>query len=137
MLRPRVKICCIQNEQEAADAISFGAAAVGLFGAMPSGPGPISDEEIYRTAQTVPPPIATFLLTSEQTSQGIVDHHQRTKTNTIQTVGELAGRDYVAIRGRLPHMKLVRVIHVIGDESVDEACELASLEAFFLAVSEN
>lgn len=125
MVLPRIKICCIQNEQEAVDAISFGAAAVGLVGAMPSGPGPIGGEEIYRIARTVPPPIATFLLTSEQTSQGIIEHHGRTKTNTIQIVDELADRDYVAIRDALPHVKLVQVIHVVGDESVDEACELA------------
>ena len=122
---PRIKICCIQNEQEAADAISFGAAAIGLVGAMPSGPGPISDEEIYRIAQTVPPPVATFLLTSEQTSQGIIDHHKRTKTNTIQIVDELAGREYAVIRVALPHVKLVQVIHITGEEAVDEACELA------------
>jgi phosphoribosylanthranilate isomerase len=126
MRRPRIKICCIQNEQEAADAISFGAAAVGLVGAMPSGPGPISDEEIYRIARSVPPPVATFLLTSEQTSYGIIDHHGRTKTNTIQIVDELAVRDYEAIRDALPHVKLVQVIHIVGDESVDEACEIAT-----------
>ncbi len=126
IMKPRIKICCIANEQEAADAICFGAAAVGLVGAMPSGPGPISDEEIYRIARNVPPPIATFLLTSEQTSQGIIDHHHRTKTNTIQIVDELAGRDYAVIREALPHVKLVQVIHVIGEESIDEACELAS-----------
>lgn len=125
MRLPRIKICCIANEQEAADAIRFGAAAVGLVGAMPSGPGPISDEEIYRIALSVPPPVATFLLTSEQTSHGIIEHHGRTKTNTIQIVDELAGRDYAAIREALPHVKLVQVIHVVGDESVDEACELA------------
>ncbi|MGB7202962.1 MAG: phosphoribosylanthranilate isomerase [Pyrinomonadaceae bacterium] len=125
-MEPRVKICCIQNEQEAADAISFGAAAIGLVGAMPSGPGPISDEEIYRIAQTVPPPVATFLLTSEQTSQGIIDHHKRTKTNTIQIVDELAGREYAVIRVALPHVKLVQVIHITGEESVDEARELAA-----------
>ena len=125
-MTPRVKICCIANEQEAADAISFGASAIGLVGAMPSGPGPISDEEIERIAQTVPPPIATFLLTSEQSAQGIIDHHQRTKTNTIQIVDELLGREYDAIRASLPHVKLVQVIHVIGDQSVDEACELAN-----------
>ncbi|MCC7309322.1 MAG: phosphoribosylanthranilate isomerase [Acidobacteria bacterium] len=122
---PRVKICCIQNEQEAADAIRSGADAIGLVGAMPSGPGPISDEEIFRIAQTVPPPIGTFLLTSEQTSQGIIGHHGRTKTNTIQIVDELADRGYAKIRGALPHVKLVQVIHVVGEESVDEACELA------------
>jgi len=53
MMKPRVKICCIANEQEAFDAIKAGASAVGLVGAMPSGPGPISDEEIFRIARVV------------------------------------------------------------------------------------
>ncbi len=121
----RVKICCIANEQEASDAIAFGASAIGLVGAMPSGPGPISDDEIYRIAQSVPPPIAAFLLTSEQTASGIIDHHHRTRTNTIQIVDELLGREYNAIREALPHIRLVQVIHVVGERSVDEACEIA------------
>jgi phosphoribosylanthranilate isomerase len=124
-VKARVKICCIANPQEAADAISFGASAIGLVGEMPSGPGPITDEEIFAIARTVPPPIATFLLTSQQTAQGIIDHHHRTKTNTIQIVDELIERDYAAIREALPHIKLVQVIHVIDEKSVDEACELA------------
>lgn len=121
----RIKICCIANPQEAADAIAFGAAAIGLVGAMPSGPGPISDEEIFRIARMVPPPIATFLLTSEQTAQGIVEHHRRTQTSTIQIVDELVGRDYAAIREALPVIKLVQVIHVIDEKSVGEAAEVA------------
>ena len=125
MIKLRIKICCIADRQEAAHAISFGASAIGLVGGMPSGPGPISDEEIYRIAQTVPPPIATFLLTSQQTAQGIIEHHHRTKTNTIQIVDELEGRDYQTIRKALPNVKLVQVIHVTGEESVDEAVELA------------
>ncbi len=125
MTLPRIKICCIANEHEAADAISFGASAIGLVGKMPSGPGPISDEEIYEIAKTVPPPIATFLLTSEQTAKGIIEHHRRTLTNTIQIVDELLERDYKTIRDALPHVKLVQVIHVVSERSVDEACELA------------
>src|SRR5438445_3855159 len=124
-MKPRVKICCIANPQEAVDAISFGASAIGLVGEMPSGPGPISDEEIFAIARTVPPPIATFLLTSQQTAQGIIDHHHRTKTNTIQIVDELYGRDYKNIRNALPHIKLVQVIHVIDERSVGEAAEIA------------
>ena len=121
----RIKICCIANEQEAATAVSFGASAIGLVGAMPSGPGPISDDEILRIARSVPPPIATFLLTSEQTPHGIIEHHLRTRTNTIQIVDELLNRDYATIRALIPGLKLVQVVHVVGDESVDEACELA------------
>lgn len=121
----RIKICCIANEQEAAEAVRLGASALGLVGAMPSGPGPISDEAIFRIARSVPPPIATFLLTSEQTPQGIIEHHLRTRTDTIQIVDELRGGDYASIRGSLPGIKLVQVIHVTGEESVDEAYELA------------
>src|SRR5688500_2128113 len=121
----RIKICCIASEQEAADAVSFGASAIGLVGAMPSGPGPIADEDIERIARSVPPPVATFLLTSEQKPQGIIEHHLRTRTNTIQIVKELEGRDYDSIRASLPVVKLVQVIHVTDDGSVDEACELA------------
>lgn len=124
-MKPRVKICCIANEQEAANAISFGASAIGLVGEMPSGPGPISDEEIYSIAKSVPPPIATFLLTSEQTAQGIIGHHQRTLTNTIQIVDELTDRDYKTIRDALPQIRLVQVVHVTGERSIDEAAELA------------
>jgi phosphoribosylanthranilate isomerase len=42
----KVKVCCIQSEAEARMALSAGAAAIGLVGKMPSGPGPIPDEKI-------------------------------------------------------------------------------------------
>ena len=41
MRRTRIKICCIQSAAEARLAIAAGADALGLVGAMPSGPGPI------------------------------------------------------------------------------------------------
>lgn len=134
---PRVKICCIANEQEAADAIAFGVSAIGLVGAMPSGPGPISDDEIYRIARTVPPPIGTFLLTSQRSARGVIDHHYRTKTNTIQLVDELKGREYSTIREALPNVKLVQVVHVTGDGSVEEAAELAEFVDAILLDSGN
>ncbi len=136
-MTPRVKICCIANEQEASDAISFGSSAIGLVGEMPSGPGTISDAEIYKIAQTVPPPIATFLLTSQQTAKGIIDHHHRTKTNTIQIVDELEGRDYQSIREALANVKLVQVVHVVSEKSVDEAGELAEFVDAILLDSGN
>ncbi|MEO8910215.1 MAG: phosphoribosylanthranilate isomerase, partial [Gemmatimonadaceae bacterium] len=44
-------------------AIEAGADAIGLVSSMPSGPGVIAEELIREIAGTVPPPIATFLLT--------------------------------------------------------------------------
>jgi len=125
MKTPRIKICCISSVHEAVTAISLGASAIGLVAKMPSGPGPIADELIKTIAASVPPPIATFLLTSEQTAENIVEHHHRTLTNTIQIVDELLGREYDAIRVALPHVKLVQVIHVVGESSIDEAVEIA------------
>jgi len=55
-------------------AVEAGASALGLVSHMPSGPGVISDEQIAETAATVPPPIATFLLTSRQWVPDIVEH---------------------------------------------------------------
>ena len=58
-----VKICCISSIDEVRIAIEAGASTLGLVGPMPSGPGVISDELIYRIAKIVPPRIRTFLLT--------------------------------------------------------------------------
>jgi phosphoribosylanthranilate isomerase len=121
----RVKICCISSEEEARLAIRAGASALGLVGAMPSGPGIISDALIATIVQQVPPPIATFLLTSETEALAIIRHQQRVGTNTIQIVDALQAGTYADIRTALPGIKLVQVIHVVGEESLDEAQRLA------------
>jgi phosphoribosylanthranilate isomerase len=92
---------------------------------MPSGPGVISDELIYAIAKVVPPPIATFLLTSETTAPQIIAHQQKVKTNTIQLVDALKSGTYQEIKTALPTIKLVQVIHVIDEKSVEEAIEVA------------
>ena len=122
---PKVKICCISSKEEAKLAISFGADAIGLVGKMPSGPGPIADELIREIAKKTPPPIATFLLTSETTAKGIIAHHKRTFTNTIQIVDELLEENYDEIKKELPAVKLVQVIHVIDESSVEEAIKIS------------
>ena len=122
---PRIKICCISSIEEARIAIDAGASALGLVGPMPSGPGVITDELIYRIAKTVPPPVATFLLTSETSVFEIIQHHQRTQTNTIQLVDALAKGSYTQLREALPGIKLVQVIHVRDERSVDEAIQIS------------
>lgn len=132
-MNPKVKICCISSVEEARIAIEHGASALGLVAKMPSGPGPIADELILDIARTVPPPIATFMLTSETAAQAIIAHHRRTLTNTIQIVDELAEGTYEQIKRELPTIKLVQVIHVIDESSVEEAIRIgASVDALLL-----
>src|SRR6478752_320651 len=126
MMKPRIKICCINAIAEAKLAISFGAAAVGLVGKMPSGPGPIEDELIASIIKTIPPPIGSFLLTSETKAEDIVAHQRRVRSNTIQIVDALTERNYTLIREHLPSIKLAQVVHVIDESSVDEAIELSA-----------
>lgn len=122
---PRVKICCISSVFEAQLAVSYGASALGLVGKMPSGPGVIMDELIAEIAQQVPPPISTFLLTSETSASSIIEHHQKVNTTTIQIVDALAEGTYRQIREQLPAVKLVQVIHVIDERTVEEALQVA------------
>lgn len=118
-------------------AIEAGASALGLVAEMPSGPGPIADDLSREIAAAVPPPIATFMLTSRTTAADIIEHHHLTRTNTIQIVDELEGREYAKIRTALPAVKLVQVIHVVGERSVDEAVELVEFVDAILLDSGN
>ncbi len=121
----KVKICCISSVEEARMAIQYGASALGLVGKMPSGPGPIGDDLIFEITRVIPPPVASFLLTSETKTAQIIQHHHRTFTNTIQLVDELFERDYKALKQALPAIKIVQVIHVVDESSVDEAIEIS------------
>lgn len=109
----RIKICCISSINEAKLVIEAGASAIGLVARMPSGPGPITDDLIREIAKTVPPPVATFLLTSETSVDEIIKHHHRTNTNTIQIVDSLKEGTYAQLKTALPNVKVVQVIHVI------------------------
>jgi phosphoribosylanthranilate isomerase len=133
MARPRIKICCIMSVAEARLAVSAGASALGLVGAMPSGPGVIDDALIAEIAAVVPPPIATFLLTSETRADAIVDHVRRCGTNTVQLVDRVEEGGHAAIRRALPLVKIVQVLHVADADVVDEAQALAgAVDAFLL-----
>lgn len=122
---PRIKICCISSKEEARMAIEIGASALGLVGKMPSGPGIISDNLIREIVKSIPPPIATFLLTSETNASRIIQHYHKVQTSTIQIVDKLVDNGYEQIRLNLPNVKLVQVVHVIDDTSVKEAIEVS------------
>jgi len=124
-MTPRIKICCISSVAEARLAIAHGAHALGLVSAMPSGPGVIDENLIAEIVQSVPPAVATFLLTSQQTADAILEQHRRCKTNTLQLVDAVAPTELIKLRRALPGIALVQVIHVTGEESIDEARELA------------
>jgi phosphoribosylanthranilate isomerase len=124
-MRPRVKVCCIASVEEARAAVECGAAAVGLVSEMPSGPGVIDEALIAEIAARVPPPVATFLLTCRQDAASIVRQQRRCRVNTLQLCDRVPAQGYSALRAELPGVSLVQVVHVRGEESLEEALNVA------------
>ena len=128
-----MKICCIKTPGEARRAIAHGADALGLVSRMPSGPGPIADELITEIAASVPPPVATFLLTSLTDTDAIIAQQRRCRPTTLQLVDELTRGTHAELRAALPGIRIVQVIHVRDDSSVAEAARIApQVDAFLL-----
>ncbi|MDB6114807.1 MAG: Phosphoribosylanthranilate isomerase [Lacunisphaera sp.] len=123
--KPFVKICCIKSAAEARRAIAHGADALGLVSHMPSGPGPISDELIAEIAATIPPPVATFLLTSLTDTDAIIEQQRRCRPTTLQLVDALIRGTHADLRRALPGIRIVQVIHIRDEASVAEAARLA------------
>jgi len=122
---PRVKVCCIRDAQEAALAVGLGAAALGLVSAMPSGPGVITDAQVRAIAATVPPGVASFLLTSRGDAALIVAQLREARVGVVQICDRLTRGGYADIRAALPNVKIVQVVHVTGAASIDEALAAA------------
>jgi phosphoribosylanthranilate isomerase len=118
-MRTRIKICCIASPAEAQLAIAHGADALGLVGAMPSGPGPISDMMIATVAAMVPPPVASFLLTSETRAEAIAGHVRRTTPTAVQVVNHIAPAESAKLAQLLPTTRRVQVIHVEDANALD------------------
>lgn len=121
----RIKICCMQSVEEAALAVRYGADAVGLVSAMPSGPGPIAEALIATIARCVPPGVSTFLLTSRRDAPAIADQVRRLGPTTVQIVDRPEPTCWAALRSALPSTTLVQVVHVTGPEALDEALAAA------------
>jgi len=118
-MRTRIKICCIASVEEARMAIEAGADALGLVGPMPSGAGMIPDATISEVARTVPPPISTFLLTSERTAADIAAHIRRTNPTTVQIVSHIEPEESARLAELEPQVRRVQVIHVEGPSALD------------------
>jgi len=133
----RVKICCISSVEEAWLAIKYGASALGLVSEMPSGPGVIDEKLIVAIVAQVPPSVATFLLTSKQTSDEIISQQIRTKVNTLQLVDHVPYDELKKVRKELTAIKLVQVIHVIDESSIEEAINVQNFVDALLLDSGN
>ncbi len=114
-------------------AIRYGADALGLVGSMPSGPGVIEDSTIRAIARQVPPPLATFLLSSETNPNGVLAHYEKVHTTAIQLVDTPLPGTWSLLRKNHPQVKIIQVIHVLNEKSIGEAVAASdSVDALLL-----
>lgn len=123
---PKIKVCCISSLTEAQLALQQGADVLGLVGAMPSGPGVITDERIATIVRQLPPWVSTYLLSSATRTRDIIAHHQRTRTSGIQLVDAVPMTTYAQLREALPGIELVQVVHVTGPDVLPYAIEVST-----------
>jgi phosphoribosylanthranilate isomerase len=105
--------------EEAQLAIRAGADAVGFVGVRPVSPRAIDDQAIAAIAALVPPPVATFLLTSECTAAGVARHVLATGASTVQLVSHLSPSESEQLPKLLPTTRRVQVIHVESASALD------------------
>ena len=133
----KVKICCIQTIVEAEMAINAGASALGLVGSMPSGPGIINLESAAAIVRSVGQKAETFLLSSKTTADEILKEHNQVMSSTIQLVDRVALKELEVLRNQLNGVRLVQVIHVLGDESIEESRQVIPFVDYLLLDSGN
>jgi len=133
----RIKICCISTIAEAKMAVKYGANAIGLVSAMPSGPGVIPDDRIAEIVPHIPEDVDSVLLTCARDEQMIVAQQRRFGVKTLQLVDDVDVETLKGVRKALPGIGLVRVIHVTGAEAIEEALRFAPLVDALLLDSGN
>ena len=117
----RVKICCMQSYDEAMMAVRYGAAAVGMVSAVPNNPWVLAEERIADIVARLPPGVASFLVTISQEVATIIAQQRRCHANTVQLGDRLTDGTYQELRAALPGVHIVQVIHVTGEEALQEA----------------
>ncbi len=117
-MRTRVKVCCIQTAEEARLAVELGADAIGFVAQRPPSPRTIADAAIAAITPLVPPPVATFLLTSERTADAISAQVQATRPTAVQILPHLAPAESARLARIEPHVRRIQVIHVEGPDAL-------------------
>ena len=124
-MSPRLKICCIQDAEEAALAVGAGAHALGFVGRGLSGPEVISDDAVIAAiVATVPPGVDAWLLARDAQPGVLVDRVRRTRVTTVQICDAVPRSVYAELRAGAPWCRIVQVVHVAGPEAIDDALEV-------------
>lgn len=121
----RVKVSCLRSPEEARQVVSFGVAAIGVASGLPTPTQDLTDQQIAAIAGVVGDEIGTFLLTALADPGEIVEKVGRCGVNTVQLWERLPLEAYRHIRRALPGVSIAQTIHVVDEQAVERAHEMA------------
>jgi len=118
----RVKICGNRTLEDALLAVSGGADAIGLIvGVRHESEDALKAETSGEILRAIPPLVSTVLVTHLLHAQEILDILAVVPATTIQLHDRISIEEINALRHRLPHVKLIKAIHVTDRTSIQSA----------------
>ena len=123
----RVKICGNRTIEEAFMAVRAGADAVGLIvGTRYKTEDELDAHTASEILTALPPYISAVLVTHLISADEVMEIHQRVPTAVIQLQNDIILREITKIKKRLPHVKLIKAIHVENMSAIEIAKSFAS-----------
>jgi phosphoribosylanthranilate isomerase len=116
----KVKICGITNLEDAMQAISFGADALGFqVGMRHKTEDEVSPEEAKAIVASLPPFVSYVMVTHLQDTKTIISLLELIqKTTTVQLHDDIDLKEISAIREKIPSVRIIKAIHLLdGSES--------------------
>jgi phosphoribosylanthranilate isomerase len=114
-----VKICGIRRHEDALIAAELGADAVGLLvGQRQNSPDFISAAVARDISRALPPSVEAVLVTHIEDVDELERLLQQSGITTVQLHSEIASTSVERLRGRFPHVRIFKSVHVISADSV-------------------
>lgn len=118
----RVQIAGVSSVEEALAAEQAGADALGFTLRLPSGVHDgLTEPKARAIIAALPPFIATVAITYVATAREAIDLCRYLGVGALQLHGPFSTQELPLIRAALPHLKLIRAVHVTGTEALAQA----------------
>jgi phosphoribosylanthranilate isomerase len=122
-----VKVCGIQTWEEAGAALACGATALGfLVGLTHRAEDEIGDAEARAIVRRMPTGAEAVLVTHLLDPERVAGLAASVGTRTVQVHGEMAAADLRRLRALAPSARLLKAVHVTGDDALGRALACAA-----------
>ena len=118
----RVQIAGVSTLDEALAAAAAGADALGFTVCLPTGlHDGLTEAKARGIVAALPPFIASVAITYVDNARAAIELCRYLGVSTLQLHGAFPTRDLPLLRAGLPHLKIIRAVHVTGPEAIAEA----------------